>query len=252
MKQGWETLTLLDVEQMWKQKQQKMMNELPKPRFTQRDIIDKRVYIPSPGARHARAKKAKLIRTYSVPSTSAVVVEDDDDSFSSTNRIINSSSKPNTTLYFHHYHHNNQQHQWYHSSSHHMDSTSSSYSSDDGGEHTSSRKYITTPTQPPARNSLDYLSYAIAMTEEAEHNNIPPVISSSQPLPDISEIEPNLIIDHQQKIPTVGKKLDAITELDVASNNDNNSPPSSPATSAAAKAIMMFVNSSSSSQPAAN
>ncbi|KAI7899491.1 uncharacterized protein BX663DRAFT_412600, partial [Cokeromyces recurvatus] len=42
MNQGWEKSTLMDVEQLWKQKQQKMINDLPKPRFTQRDIIDKR------------------------------------------------------------------------------------------------------------------------------------------------------------------------------------------------------------------
>ncbi|KAG2194792.1 hypothetical protein INT47_004123, partial [Mucor saturninus] len=32
----------MDVEQMWKEKQQKMMKSFPTPRFTQRDIIDKR------------------------------------------------------------------------------------------------------------------------------------------------------------------------------------------------------------------
>lgn len=186
MTQGWETSTLLDVEQLWKQKQQKLINELPTPRFTQRDIIDKRVYIPSPGARYAKAKKTKLVRTYSNP-------------------INENSSKTKPTLYFHHYNHQQK----------HTELIESSSSSD--GEQNTSR-YIS--STPPVRNSLEYLSYAIAMTEND------PVISS-QPLPDISEIEPNLI-----------------DELDVGSSTAKNlkaSPPPSPVT-LAAKAIMMFVN----------
>lgn len=184
MTQGWETSTLLDVEQLWKQKQQKLINELPTPRFTQRDIIDKRVYIPSPGARHAKAKKTKLVRTYSNP--------------------IAEHQKIKPTLHFHHYNHHQQKHL--------IESSSSSE-----GDHSPTR-YIS-PT-PPVRNSLDYLSYAIAMTE-----NDP--VMSSQPLPDISESEPNLI-----------------DQLDVASStaeNHKTSPPPSPVT-LAAKAIMMFVN----------
>ncbi|GAA5803264.1 hypothetical protein EDC94DRAFT_606806 [Helicostylum pulchrum] len=183
LNEGWETSTLLDVEQLWKQKQKKSIREIPKPRFTQRDIIDKRVFIPSPGAKHAKVKKAKLVRTYSNPIT---------------------NSKP--ALYFHHYKHAPKQQQ---------ESTDSSSSDCENPT-----RYIAQPS-PPLRNSLDYLSYAIAMTE-----NDPGI--SSQPLPDISEIEPNLI-----------------DELDVGSNTSakskKNSPLSSPITSAA-KAIMMFIN----------
>lgn len=192
MNQGWETSTLLDVEQLWKQKQQKLIKEIPKPRFTQRDIIDKRVYIPSPGARHAKAKKSKLVRTYSNPPTNE-----------------SSRSRPKSTLHFHHYNHAQKQQEL-------TDSSSSDCENMNGYR-------INAPPPPPTtvRNSLDYLSYAIAMTEND------PVISS-QPLPDISRIEPNLI-----------------DELDVNStattNNAKNSPLSSPVTSAA-KAIMMFVN----------
>ncbi|KAG2231268.1 hypothetical protein BDF21DRAFT_426590 [Thamnidium elegans] len=185
LNEGWETSTLLDVEQLWKQKQRKSIREIPKPRFTQRDIIDKRVFIPSPGAKHAKVKKAKLVRTYSNPIT---------------------NSKP--ALYFHHYKHAPKQ----------QESTDSSSSDCEN-----STRYIAPPSlpSPPLRNSLDYLSYAIAMTE-----NDPGI--SSQPLPDISDIEPNLI-----------------DELDVGSTTSTkskkNSPLSSPITSAA-KAIMMFIN----------
>ena len=156
MNQGWEKSNFLDIEQLWKQKQQKAINQLPKPRFTQRDIIDKRIYIPSPGA--TKSKKIKLERTCSSPN-------------------LTSSGKK--TLHFHPYQ----------------------------PKDTSIHKY------PSVRSSLDDLSEAIAMTEHQQQAMI-----SSQPLPDISQIEPNLTEDQ------------------------STSPPSSPITSAA-KAIMMFVNS---------
>lgn len=201
MKQGWETSTLLDVEQLWKQKQERLINEIPKPRFTQRDIIDKRAYIPSAGARHAKAKKAKLTRTYSNPTPQH-----------------QQSIEHKPTLYFHHYNHEQKQHCEYPV----IDSPSSS--DNENTTHNKFEKY----QSPPVRNSLDYLSYAIAMTEENENlNQEPAIVLSSQPLPDISEIEPNLIEE---------------TEKTEESEVNIISPPSSPTTSAA-KAIMMFVNS---------
>ncbi|KAI7890781.1 uncharacterized protein EV154DRAFT_465036 [Mucor mucedo] len=194
MTQGWETSTLMDVEQMWKEKQQKMMKSFPTPRFTQRDIIDKRVYIPSPGARHAKAKKTKLVRTYSNP--------------------IQQQQQSKPALHLH------PQKEHYHP----MDSSSSSSE----GEQAVRRRSITLHSPPHVRNSLDYLSYAIAMTENE------PVIMSSQPLPDVTEIEPNLIDSLKVSTSTTPPKL---------------SPPPSPVT-LAAKAIMMFVNHPT--QPAHN
>jgi hypothetical protein len=84
---------------------------------------------------------------------------------------------------------------------------------------------------PPVRNSLDFLSYAIAMTEKAENANV-----SSQPLPDISEMEPNLMDTKYEE--------QGVEYLNIADKTQD-SPPSSPVTSAA-KAIMMFVNNQSS------
>lgn len=220
MREGWETSTLLDVEQLWKQKQQQSIKKLPKPRITQRDIIDKRSYIPSPGARHAKAKKAKLVRTYSNPLMDST-----------------SSSSRSSTLHFHHYNHGKKRQQKKHDSrtlslmddnlSSSPPSPSYSSSSDGEREHqhedrknngssSSQQKEYVDLKEPPVRNSLDYLSYAIAMTEREEG-------SSSQPLPDICEIEPNLLDEDEEQV----EKLI--------------SPPSSPVTSAA-KAIMMFVN----------
>ncbi|KAI9255098.1 hypothetical protein BDA99DRAFT_562373 [Phascolomyces articulosus] len=63
---GWENSTLIDVESMWKKKQRQMYSEIPTPRVTQQDILDKRSQVPS--ARTNKAKRARLTRTMSAPS----------------------------------------------------------------------------------------------------------------------------------------------------------------------------------------
>ncbi|OAC98918.1 hypothetical protein MUCCIDRAFT_157347, partial [Mucor lusitanicus CBS 277.49] len=93
LNQGWEKSTIFDVEQLWRQKQRKNINDLPRPRFTQREIIDKRMYIPSPGARQARAKRDGLVRTLSNPI----------DSWPESSPAL-TSKKNQKQLYFHHYH----------------------------------------------------------------------------------------------------------------------------------------------------
>ncbi|KAL7325390.1 hypothetical protein PS15p_207883 [Mucor circinelloides] len=217
LNQGWEKSTIFDVEQLWRQKQRKNINDLPRPRFTQREIIDKRMYIPSPGARQARAKRDGLVRTLSNP------IDCWPESSSS------STSKNNQKqLYFHHYHQPNK-----------ATTNSSSSATEDNEDVELSRKRsfsavqdspLTTDNEnmPKVRNSLDYLSYAIAMTEK-QGNRYSHTMYSSQPLPDISELEPNLM-DQSNQTPVV--------ELSITNNV---SPPSSPTTSAA-RAIMMFVN----------
>lgn len=281
MKQGWETSTLLDVEQLWKQKQQKSIQELPKPRFTQRDIIDKRVYIPSPGARYARAKKAKLVRTFSTPSSSQQQHQEEKGFHSfrrhqsdyvegeSSNRI-NTRKSP---LYFHHYNHHShlsQQQRQYD-----MDCSQSTCSSSDGEQHTNSRydqqQSYSVPT-PPMRNSLDFLSYAIAMTEEARRDQdeeeapTATMITSSQPLPDISKMEPNLMDCQQEKKSSCAKRKqkarEEVTELNVGSSSmganasgkdtttdDNSMSSPSSIVFTAAKTIMMFADSHPPPQP---
>ncbi|KAI8079878.1 uncharacterized protein BX664DRAFT_249982, partial [Halteromyces radiatus] len=42
LRNGWEKNTLLDVESFWKERQRQMIDALPTPRFTQRDILDNR------------------------------------------------------------------------------------------------------------------------------------------------------------------------------------------------------------------
>ncbi|KAI9030007.1 hypothetical protein CLU79DRAFT_677874, partial [Phycomyces nitens] len=42
LKNGWEKNGLQDVEGMWKERQKKIVDQIPTPRMTQRDIIEKR------------------------------------------------------------------------------------------------------------------------------------------------------------------------------------------------------------------
>jgi hypothetical protein len=197
----------LDVEQLWKQKQQKLVSVLPKPRFTQRDIIDKKVFIPSPSAKYQKTKRQKLLRTYSQPSLKIPIRR-----LSKTNtEAPQKSPKSCTRRDFIQYQKPKEEYRrtpspvW-----EAMDNLSSS--SSEGGD-------------MPVRNSLDFLSYAIAITENNHTSDIPhpheEETYSSKPLPDVSHLSPN---------------------LDDAPGEP--SPPSSPVTSAA-KAIMAFVNSQS-------
>ncbi|KAI9480916.1 MAG: hypothetical protein EXX96DRAFT_502222 [Benjaminiella poitrasii] len=176
MNQGWEKSTLPDVEQLWKQKQQKIIEELPKPRFTQRDIIDKRASSSTGINKYYsnKAKKAKLLRTFSTPTASSPQI-----SYNKKER-----KKP---LSFHYYHPSSPP----------------------------SQQPPSKCPETPALNSLDSLSYAITLTEKFQSSN---GLCSSQPLPDVSKVEPNI-------------------------HYNSDSPPSSPVTTAA-KTIMRIINDS--------
>ncbi|KAK4509553.1 uncharacterized protein ATC70_007906 [Mucor velutinosus] len=223
LNQGWEKSTIFDVEQLWRQKQRKNINDLPRPRFTQREIIDKRMYIPSPGARQARAKRDGLVRTLSNPI----------DGWPENSSAL-ASKKNQKQLYFHHYHQPT-----------HKETISSNISTteDNSNVEINQKRSFSAVDEcslisddgamPKVRNSLDYLSYAIAMTEKQDSCNSH-ILYCSQPLPDITEMEPNLMDSEDQ---------DPVEELSITNNA---SPPSSPTTSAA-KTIMMFVNNCNSS-----
>ncbi|CAO3698515.1 unnamed protein product [Rhizopus stolonifer] len=111
---GWESNTLCDVECLWKQKQKKLIRDIPVPRFTQQNIIDKRTYIQS----CHKFKRSKLLTR----SLSSPVGEEE-------KKIIRRQSHP---------------------ISHHPPAL------------------IDSPPKEPIKNSLDFLSYAIAMTEKEE------------------------------------------------------------------------------------
>ncbi|KAI8883655.1 hypothetical protein K501DRAFT_219059 [Backusella circina FSU 941] len=239
---GWESSTLLDVEQLWKQKQQKLVSVLPKPRFTQRDIIDKKVFIPSPSAKYQKSKRQKLLRTYSQPSLNIPKRRSSKTNIESTPKSPQTDSLPpiQQDLIQHqkppsHRHHNEEKDALYF---HHYRRTPSPAWEDPAIDNHSS--FSSSSSEGGAipvssvRNSLDFLSYAIAITEnnnnhpECDYNEEEPIYSS-QPLPDVSNLSPNLNDE----------------ELSAPGNSEEPpSPPSSPATSAA-KAIMAFVNSQS-------
>ncbi|KAG2210933.1 hypothetical protein INT47_000090, partial [Mucor saturninus] len=184
---GWEKNSLGDVECFWKQKQRDSFQGLPTPRFTQQDIIDKRSYIQASGAKYAKTRRYRLLnrslsnpsqkqdmlnficssksikkarRKSHPPSTQHYEDEDDDvDDDNSSSSSITSSPKqqqPPQQYYFHHYNKevwNNKQP---------IKPTNHSVSSFDAS---------CVPTdlngEPSVvKNSLDYLSYAIAMTEK--------------------------------------------------------------------------------------
>ncbi|SAL95956.1 hypothetical protein [Absidia glauca] len=218
LRNGWENNTLLDVESLWKERQRQMIDALPTPRFTQRDILDNRTlhphyhyrpsinglstttppFISKKRSQHERRhsyqqeqkKKAKLTRSFSTPTTSDssfLQPKEQYTSPSSSSPLSSSALPPSPYSGYHYdnskdglsdseeYHH--QHHHHYHHHHHHINATTPDY-----------KRLIThTPPSPPAdkdtlhhsatapthlitpprgiRSSLDYLSYAIAMTE---------------------------------------------------------------------------------------
>jgi hypothetical protein len=68
LRNGWENNTLFDVEYLWKERQRRMVDALPMPRFTQRDILDQ-----WSRQREMKTKKQriKLTRSLSANTTTA-------------------------------------------------------------------------------------------------------------------------------------------------------------------------------------
>ncbi|KAG2220943.1 hypothetical protein INT45_010696 [Circinella minor] len=325
---GWQSNTLIDVELMWKRKQRQMYSEIPTPRVTQQDILDKRTQVPS--ARTSKAKRARLTRTMSAPSPPPA---------HHTYKKRKSHQQP-LLLSQPHYHQQQQQQQPgeytpkaveirprliqprpprdpYRFYQHPHDKEQQQHGEDERQEredevllqkrqridnngveddeeeevdelsqesgvdvemdderqemekimieqeHQHQQRQSEQPEQP--KSSLDFLSYAIAMKEGDHHVEPAASSSSSQPQPDISNIEPNAFDDDrdsQQEQSQHGAVLrrpdwDSRTQKKPSSafhsvtnddrfsggetESDEPSPPSSPV-AAAAHAIMMFVH----------
>ncbi|KAI7885884.1 hypothetical protein K492DRAFT_170471 [Lichtheimia hyalospora FSU 10163] len=304
---GWENSTLIDVELKWKKRQKKLYNEIPTPRFTQQDILDKRGQFSS-----AKIRKAKLTRTYSTPLISTrdpyrkrkhrhpapEIYHNNDNQIHhpvSSSSAVSTATEHNTLITHHHQPitqnttaatlpnavspttdnnllDNNCAINEPSSSSLHKSSPPQQHA--DGGDITMTT--TTTTTTPPVKSSLDFLSYAIEMTEgnnalpsspqpPLEDTRIGDGLSSSQPQPDISRIAPTLCDDDEEEDDLVGgsqerstlqsgkwerKRTRSLQNDDrpcarysgaETESDDQLSPPSSPVT-AAAHAIMMFVN----------
>ena len=260
---GWENNTLGDVECFWKQKQKQSMRNIPIPRFTQQDIIDKRSYIQASGAKHAKARRyrllnrslsnpsskrdslscslptlfpssssitshqAKKIRRKSHPSSQQYISNDED--IGDTSNSSEASSPPsqeqpldhNQTYYFHH--------------CDNPSKTMESVPSPTPIHSVSSFDASCVPTdlngEPSVvRNSLDFLSYAIAMTEKNHkiETTTQDEEDTGQEWTRTSQLRLSLSIPSSQ------------TEAD-------ESAPSSPSMNVAAQAMLMFVNRESSS-----
>ncbi|KAG0168289.1 hypothetical protein DFQ30_004977 [Apophysomyces sp. BC1015] len=235
MKNGWERSTLTDVEYMWRQRQQQIVKEIPTPRFTQQDIIDKRYCYLS------RAKRARLTRSLSNPTRYWPSPTDDNSPTKSRRKSPPKSSSGPQTYYFHHYHQYARD-LW----DKRPVSSQPVYRSHSITDKENEMEDEEAPNG--MRNSLDYLSYAIAMTESQDHE------ASSQPLPDVSRIEPNLLDDNDDEEEMTHTYTQTALgspskiPLSTAAPSAEPSPPTSPVT-AAARAIMMFVHSHSNNLP---
>ncbi|KAL7319522.1 hypothetical protein PS15m_002653 [Mucor circinelloides] len=258
LRNGWEKNSLGDVECFWKQRQRQLIKEIPIPRFTQQDIIDKRSYIPASGARYAKSKKPKH------QSRAQLQQKKHQDQQKSANNCHDNISlasqqkqpQQHPTYFFHHYDKdvwNSKKSTTYSPEltpppttsirNHSISSFDASFVPNDlNGE----------PSN--VQNSLDYLSYAIAMTER-EHS---PINSQRQDSDHIPK-EPTLLEDDGEEdedtdvnlrddvspdwTRTSQLRLSLSIPNQLIVEKDDKSVPTSPAsaTNAAAQAMLMFV-----------
>ncbi|CEP11732.1 hypothetical protein [Parasitella parasitica] len=171
LRNGWEKNSLRDVECFWKQRQRQLIKEIPIPRFTQQDIIDKRSYIPAPSAKYTKSKRSKSQPRSNVQQKRHPIQIEAFCGMADQQKTSKSQSHDNVSLdsernyFFDHYNKNiwsNEKLVAYPQESsasantrnHSISSFDASYVPNDlNGE----------PFK--VQNSLDYLSYAIAMTE---------------------------------------------------------------------------------------
>ncbi|KAL9540244.1 hypothetical protein MBANPS3_009791 [Mucor bainieri] len=294
LRNGWEKNSLGDVECFWKQRQRQLIKEIPIPRFTQQDIIDKRSYIPASGAKYAKSKKSK----YQSRGQSQLKKHQGSHSTARSNcHDIISFTPPQTQpqpqpqqqpqqqqqqqYQYQHQHQHQHQHQQQQQQQqqqqtyffHHYDKDVWN----DKKSATSSPESTSLPTtsvrnhsissfdasfvpndlngEPSnVKNSLDYLSYAIAMTERGHSP------TSSQRLDsDIMPNEPTLLEDDGEEdedtdvtlrddvspdwTRTSQLRLSLSIPNQMIIEEGNKSTPTSPAsaTNAAAQAMLMFV-----------
>ncbi|KAG0734582.1 hypothetical protein G6F57_004660 [Rhizopus arrhizus] len=195
---GWESNTLCDVECLWKQKQKELIKDIPIPRFTQQHIIDKRTYIQS--SHHQKYKRSRLLsRSLSSPIGSSKEDNDEEEEEEEPIKKLRRKSHPpsfNREVF---------------SSSSHNHSI-----------------------EEPIKNSLDFLSYAIAMSEKDRQ------ISTERK----QQIEEEQVDNKADWTRTSQLRLSlSIPNLLVEDKSPEISP-SAAAAAAAAHAMMMFVNSS--------
>jgi hypothetical protein len=255
-----------DVECFWKKRQKQLIKEIPIPRFTQQDIIDKRSYIPASGARQAKVRRSKpfkrslSISTQIQPNSSQQKVrrkshpppytEDGNDSSSSSCEFSLPHLQQHRN-FLHHY----EKEDW-------ATKTPNGLSLSNNKNHSvSSFDESCVPSdlngEPSIiKNSLDFLSYAIAITEKKQEESDNHYDRARQNSDCLIEAPTLLEDDDQEEDPdtdinpaddvspdwtrTSQLRLSLSVPNQLVEDNSNCSSPVS-ATDAAARAMMMFV-----------
>lgn len=287
MSNGWTNSTLHDVEALWKKRQRELYAEIPKPRFTQKDILERRAQQNA----SAKSKKAKLTRTFSTPSSLSsptTTRKPTDDSYSTHTETLPDNTP--TTHKFRYYEQppvrkrEVKQARAAGIREKCLGEKRADNKSDTGtGPAEKSNNVLFSVRSDGGRpdeqaNTLETLTYAIDIAENAQRDTCTAFSyqSFSQPLPDIEHIEPNLCDEEEaqddgndkssdgksircrSRSPSVAESPKKCARLDImepklpqaiAGNTEKpTSPPPSPVT-AAAQAIMMFFNDHYSAKP---
>ncbi|KAI9485753.1 MAG: hypothetical protein EXX96DRAFT_546361 [Benjaminiella poitrasii] len=274
---GWENNSLGDVECFWKQKQKQSIEDLPTPRFTQQDIIDKRSYIPTINAKHVKARRSKMLNR----SLSHTHVEEPKTDLLNfvCNSVNKKSSKrgrrkshPPSQPYNYRQRHNSLQlstilcpvdqqqhqnqsqiHQYNDNKKLHLPTVTIT----DNKNHLRSffdAAYVSSAMNgEPAvvKNSLDYLSYAIAMTEKEETSNLRQNSNGSlleEPalLEDVEEDDEDNDVHLNDMSPEWTKTSQLRLSLSIpnptSDNHTRNQLDTLEETNAAAHAMLMFID----------
>ncbi|RCH85748.1 hypothetical protein CU097_004167 [Rhizopus azygosporus] len=217
---GWENNTLLDVECLWKQKQKQLIKDIPIPRFTQQHIIDKCIHNNHHPSQYKRSRL--LNRSLSSPVTSPNDLMDDDFTERPNKKYRRKSShlahSTNTTA-----------------------SIATAMPTSPANIHDNDNAMLKTDNHP-IKNSLDFLSYAIAMTEKDRQQDNQ---EDDQNWTRTSQLRlslsiPNLLVE--DKNPEISSTTNSIS-----SSSTTTTTTTTAAAAAAAHAMMMFVNSNRSS-----
>lgn len=208
---GWENSSIFDVEGFWKKKQIKSINKIPTPRFTQQDIIDKRLH-------HVKKRSKSL-------SSTCVA------------KKLKQKTDQQTFYFYHHYDKSNDNIIKPETSPAMKNHSRSSF--DDS--HLTSVAENSEPTV--VKNTLDYLSYAIAITEK--NDNLKQ--NSEQSLPLLSDGDDEEDDDTELNLRTITspdwtRTSQLRLSLSIPGSNENDQSVLPEDISSAAQAMLMFVN----------
>ncbi|KAI8084026.1 uncharacterized protein B0P05DRAFT_585799 [Gilbertella persicaria] len=243
LRNGWQTNTFGDVEYFWKQRQRQTIKEIPVPRFTQQDIIERKT---CQLAKRGRPSKANSALNRSTPSLS---INKKQHAIKKQQFASQHESIHQPTYHFHHY----DQENWNTDKPGRLTRNYSVSSFDES-------RVPSDPDDEPSivNNSLDYLSYAIAMKEhQRERQNSEQMIEEPTLLEDDEDEDEDT--DHNLRDDvspdwTRTSRLRLSLSIPNQPYSQHKSPDvsntSSPlsATNAAAEAMLMFVHTEKNQQ----